>query len=368
MYGLAAPSAPTGGTAPDRFIRNEWYAAATSDDVGRALTKRTILGDDLVLFRTEGGQAVALLDRCPHRFAPLSFGTLKGDMVECGYHGLSFDCEGRCVRAPGQVRIPPGAVVRRFPVIERYGLVFVWTGDAQLADPVRLINIAQYEADGWGVSRGYHHFGARYLIIIDNLIDPAHTSFVHRRTIGNAAAEDVAIVAEEQDDVVCAGRWINDAPPVPIVQRFAAPKGNVDRWQHYYLKAPSVSWVDFGSVDAGSVHTPELLDQAPYRVLSYAFLTPETSGRTHYCWFQLRNFRAHDAAVTAEFEDLYRATFDEDKALLEAIERTEQRHPDLKPVRIASDAGVVRMRRILERRLDEKRLAAVQLPAATVAA
>jgi vanillate O-demethylase monooxygenase subunit len=244
--------------------------------------------------------------------------------------------------------------VRRFPLLERYGLVFVWTGEAEAADPSSLIEIAQFGADDWGVSRGYHHFHATYLNIIDNLIDPAHTSFVHRRTIGSAAAEDIAIGAEEQGDTVRAGRWVNDAPPVPVVKRFAAPAGNVDRWQFYYLRAPSVSWVDFGSFDTGTDHTRECQDAAPYRVLSYAFLTPETRDRTHYFWFQLRNFQATDQAVTAEFEALYRATFDEDKTLLEAIQRTEERNPGLQPMRIASDAGVARMRRILERRLGEE--------------
>ncbi len=333
------------------FIRNEWYAIARSDEVSRALCQRTIMGDDIVLFRMLAGDAVALRDRCPHRFAPLSMGTLKGDTLECGYHGLTFDCAGKCLRVPGQERIPDGAAVRSYPVVERYGLVFVWMGDAALADRSALTDIAQYGTPGWGLSRGYHYFSANYLNILDNLVDPAHTSFVHRRTIGNAAAEDVAIEAREDGDTVCAGRWVDNAPPVPVVQRFAAPAGLVDRWQLYYLKVPSVSWVDFGSLDAGLPHTPEAQARAPYRVLSYVFLTPETANSTHYFWFQLRNVAVNDAEVTAEFEALYGATFDEDKALLEAIQRTEQREPGVAPVRIASDGGVARLRRIVGRLL-----------------
>ena len=60
----------------------------------------------MVFYRTESGNPAALLDRCPHRLLPLSKGTLKGDTIECGYHGLSFDCSGSCVRAPGQLRKP----------------------------------------------------------------------------------------------------------------------------------------------------------------------------------------------------------------------------------------------------------------------
>jgi vanillate O-demethylase monooxygenase subunit len=90
---------------------------------------------------------------------------------------------------------------------------------------------------------------------------------------------------------------------------------------------------------------------APFRVLSYAFLTPETASSTHYFWFQLRNAAVADAAVTAEFERLYAATFDEDQVLLEAIERIECAEPGVAPVRIASDTGVARARRVIERRL-----------------
>ena len=86
----------------------------------------------------------------------------------------------------------------------------------------------------------------------------------------------------------------------------------------------------------------------------YAFLTSETRERTHYFWFQLRNFQAADQAVTAEFEALYRATVGADKTLLEAIQRIEERNPGLQPMRIASDAGVAPMRRLLERRLGDE--------------
>ena len=306
-----------------------------------------------MLYRTEAGAPVALIDRCAHRFAPLSLGTLKGDHVECGYHGLTYDCSGACVRVPGQDRIPPAARVRSYPTAEKFGLVWIWPGDAALADPARLVDIPQYGAPGYGISRGYHHFESSYLGIADNLLDPAHTSYVHRRTIGNAAAEDVPVAVEERGDVIVAGRWINDAPPVPIVQRFAQPKGNVDRWQLYYLKAPCTSWVDFGAFDAGLPHTAEEMAKAPYRVLSYAMLTPETERSTHYFWFQLRNFRAEDEGVTREFVELYGGTFDEDKHLLEAIQRVEDHAPGLKPVRIASDAGLVRLRRMVENRMKE---------------
>lgn len=328
------------------FVFNAWYAAATTEELGRALLARTVLGQRLVLYRTGDGTAVALRDRCAHRFAPLSMGHLCGDAVACPYHGMQYGPDGVCVAVPGQDRVPPAAAVQKFPALERYGLVFVWMGAPALADPQALVEIAPYGAPGWGLSRGYTVFKASLANITDNLIDPAHTTFMHERTIGNSAGGQVPVTAHEEDDgtIVC-GRWVNDAPAVPAVQRFAQPAGHVDRWQFYHLKPPCTSWVDFGAFPTGRPHTEEEKASAPYRVLSYAFLTPIDASTTHYFSFQLRNFLADDEAVTAELNVLYRATFEEDRVLLEAIQREEDDHPGLRPVHIASDKGVARLRR-----------------------
>lgn len=341
--------------SPAPFVRNAWYPAATAAEVARTLTPRRLLGERLVLYRTESGLAKALADRCPHRSAPLSLGKLHGDTVECGYHGLRFDCAGACVRVPAQERVPAGARVRAYPVIERYGLVFVWMGEAERADPALLLDIPQYGEATWGVSRGYSHFRSNYQNITDNLVDPAHTSFVHASTIGNAAAEEVPLTTELEGDVLTIGRWITDAPPVPVIARFTGWQGHMDRWQIYALKAPCASWVDFGAFAPGSPRTEAAKNAAPYRVLSYAFLAPETERTTHYFWFQLRNFAAGDAAVTREFEDLYQRVFNEDREILEAIQVREDEEPDFKTVRIASDAGLARLRRLVEGMLAAER-------------
>jgi vanillate O-demethylase monooxygenase subunit len=74
------------------FVQNVWYPAAWADEVGpETLLARTIAGIPVVMFRTEQAGATALLDRCPHRFAPLSKGRKQADGVACGYHGLAFN-------------------------------------------------------------------------------------------------------------------------------------------------------------------------------------------------------------------------------------------------------------------------------------
>ena len=83
------------------FLRDCWYAAGFSEEVGRDFLARTSLNEDVVIFRREDGTPVALENRCAHRRLPLSMGKLIGDTVECGYHGLLYDCDGACIKIPG---------------------------------------------------------------------------------------------------------------------------------------------------------------------------------------------------------------------------------------------------------------------------
>ena len=90
------------------WIRNAWYVAAWTHEIepGR-IHARTIIDQPLVLYRTTDG-IVALEDRCPHRFAPLSLGRLEGDALRCMYHGLKFAPEYEsCIGNGTSTSTPP---------------------------------------------------------------------------------------------------------------------------------------------------------------------------------------------------------------------------------------------------------------------
>ena len=122
-----------------QFARNQWYAAAWLSELGETPLARRILDEPVVLFRDAAGAIAALADRCQHRLVPLSMGTVTARGLQCGYHGMTFDGAGRCVHIPGQAMIPPRAVVRSYPLAERYGIAFIWMGEADKADPAMLI-------------------------------------------------------------------------------------------------------------------------------------------------------------------------------------------------------------------------------------
>ncbi|WP_432260494.1 Rieske 2Fe-2S domain-containing protein [Cupriavidus sp. TMH.W2] len=331
------------------FVRNAWYVAAWSHEVGRQLLARTILGDPVLLYRREDGQPAALVDRCPHKLAPLSLGELKGDHVQCGYHGMTFDCTGSCVRVPGQQNIPPTARVRAYPLHERYNAVWIWMGDPALADPAAIVEVPRYGEPGWGLVDGqYLHFRSNYLNITDNLVDPAHTTYVHKKTIGNAAGEDVGVTVEQGDAHVLAYRWIRNAPPVPLVARMGNFRGVTDRWQYYYLHLPSTSYVDFGSIDAGT-EPSEANKDSGFRSFSFNFLTPETESTTHYFWLHLRNYHPGDPKVSADVASLMALTFQEDADLLAFVQREQERTGVREYTRLAIDNAPARIRRMVER-------------------
>jgi vanillate O-demethylase monooxygenase subunit len=331
------------------FVKNAWYVAAWSEEVGRELRPRTILGEKLVLWRRSDGSPAALVDRCPHKLAPLSVGELVGDSVQCGYHGMTFDGSGRCVRVPGQSVVPPTACVRSFPLVERYGAVWIWMGEPALADPQRIVGVRRFGEPGWGLVSGqYLHFKTNYLNITDNLVDPAHTTYVHKKTIGNAAAEDVSVKVEQGDAHVCAYRWVNGSEPVPLMKAMSSFVGPVDRWQYYYLHLPSTSCVDFGAVPAGSDHGEAERDSG-FRSFSYNFLTPETETTTHYFWLHLRNYHVGSSDADKEVARLMTATFEEDAAILALIQQEQDRMGVREFVRLGIDNAPARIRRMVSR-------------------
>lgn len=344
------------------FVRNAWYVAGWSQNFGRDLTSLTIMDEDIVVYRTEAGEPVALTDECPHKRLPLSMGRLKGDAVECGYHGLTFGCDGKCVRIPGQSNLPASAWVRAWPLHERHGIVWIWMGEAEKADPALVFDLPQFTDPGWAPHHGDAlELESHYLPVADNLCDPAHVSFVHPTTLGNAASEDVPIDCVREGRTVITSRWIRDAPPVGFFKAFGNFAGNVDRWHYYYLHAPNVAVIDFGSAATEQAIGEAERDKG-VRLFALHFLTPVSETRTVDHWMHLRNIGLDDDELGERMNEQFRVAFAEDKRILEAIQARETRPPARRPLRIAIDRGPNHLRRIIAE------MAAEEAPAGDAAA
>ena len=156
--------------------------------------------------------------RMPARAAAALEGRLAGEMVECGYHGLTFDCSGTCVRAPTQDGPPPAVTVRSYPVEDRWGILWIWMGDANKANPDKIFEIPNYDNPAWGRTQGGSmDIACHYLYVVDNLLDPSHVAWVHVSSLPGpqATCHDL----EKLDDGIIVSRWVMDAPPRPTTNR-----------------------------------------------------------------------------------------------------------------------------------------------------
>lgn len=338
------------------FVRNAWYVAGWAENFDRALTPLTIMDEAIVIYRTEAGRAVALADECPHKRLPLSKGRLKGDAVECGYHGLTFDCAGQCIRVPGQTTIPRAAVVRSYPLEERRGILWIWMGEAERADPDLIFDLPAFDDPAW-----VPHFGdalaveSHYLNLAENLCDPAHVSFVHPTTLGNPESEDIPIESNREGKTVITSRWIRNAPPVGFFKAFGNFKGNVDRWHYYLFHAPSIAVIDFGSAASElEIGDTESDRDRGVRLFALHFLTPVSETRTIDHWMHLRNIALEDEGMGEQMNVQFRLAFDEDKEILEAIQAREARPRSQPPVRIAIDRGANLLRRVIKDMVEEE--------------
>jgi phenylpropionate dioxygenase-like ring-hydroxylating dioxygenase large terminal subunit len=337
-----------------QFVRNHWYVAAWSNEVGRTPLARVLLGEPVVLFRSEAGEVVALRDQCPHRKLPLSLGRLVGDHLECGYHGMTFNAAGRCVRIPGQAHIPAAAKVASYPICEGMGMVWIWLGEAAAADAIPRYHLPAWDNPERTVSFGKHQIvNCHYQLLTDNLTDPAHVSFVHRSTLGSAAQEDIPVEVIEDGETVIVERWTLDSPPAPIFTKLAGMRENVDRWQYYYLYCPSICIVDFGSAPSGALNKHSCRESAPaVQMYSCIFMTPESERTTHYFYSQSRNFGHNDDAVSAQVLEQIDIAFAEDFAILEAQQYSMENFAFTDDVKLALDSAPTRQRRIVQRMLD----------------
>ncbi len=332
------------------FLRNCWYVAAFDHEVGEGPLARTVLGEPIVLYRRSGGTVAALADSCCHRALPLSMGTVVGDNLRCGYHGLVFAADGKCVSVPGQSTVPPGAAVRSYPVTQRYNWVWVWMGDPALADPALLPDWHWVESPDWETVQGNGGaplpMACNYELISDNLFDITHLSYVHTTSIGTDAIVDFPCKTERLERSVRMTRLVMDRPAAPFYQWCGKFKGNVDRWLITTIDMPCFIVNHAGCVDTGTdMREGRRTHGVEMKVLN-AF-TPETETTTHYFYAHARNFGLGDEEVAEKFRTNFTQVFLEDKAILEAQQAMMLQDPDAPRIDINADAPCIQVRRLL---------------------
>jgi phenylpropionate dioxygenase-like ring-hydroxylating dioxygenase large terminal subunit len=329
------------------YLRDAWYMAGWSNELtDRPLTRR-MFDCAIVLFRDRSGAAHALADRCPHRFAPLSRGTVDGDSIVCAYHGLTFNGSGQCVRNPYSEHIPETARVDAWRVVERYGALWLWGGAADAAEPARIADFSMVDdAPGVRVVRGYTLLEAPYEFGIDNLMDLSHIEFVHR---GSFAGRGVIFAGQhevrEDGEAIWSNWWMPGVPAPAHTMGVYPPDMRCDHWLDMRWNAPASMRLQIGATPAGKSRSEGLIAEQSH------ILTPAGPSTTHYFWATTRYHDLESAATDEFLRNLFRQAFDEEdkpiiKAAYENLEGAD--FWESKPVSLGVDAGGLRVRRRLK--------------------
>lgn len=332
------------------FVHNHWYAAAWSHEIGDKPFARHILGDRVVFFRQPDGKIGALEDRCPHRLAPLSMGECADGGLRCGYHGMVFDASGACIGIPGQEIIPATARTRAYPVTEKYGLIWIWTGSEE-PDNSKLPSIPGHGESGWALLEGgYQLHEGNYRIEVENLMDPAHTTFLHKETIGNRNQKDVPVQVAQDELGLKAFRWIENVPPSPLDRKsHDFGDSRVDRRISFNFELPATSCVDVAVIPAGTERTEDNMMNAGIRTFSYKLLTPETNKTTHFFWLHLRNYMQDDRDFEAGLRANLEQTYFEDREMVAAIQKEQETTGLRQRTAIAIDRAPIMALRMIDR-------------------
>lgn len=165
-------------------LRQAWHPVAEVADVGETPHAVTLLGESLVMWRDPEGALVVSHDRCPHREAPLSAGTVTAGTLVCPYHGWTFGAGGRCVEVPSSgpgAAVPPAAHLTCIEADERYGLVWVC-----LDEPDGELPVIAHDDDATfrRINSGIQIWNTAATRMVDNFMDISHFPWVHTGTFG----------------------------------------------------------------------------------------------------------------------------------------------------------------------------------------
>jgi vanillate O-demethylase monooxygenase subunit len=303
------------------FVRNAWYVAAWGPEIVAKPFARRLLDEPVVLFRRADGAVAALEDKCCHRGLPLAMGEVIGQNIRCGYHGLLYDGDGRCVKIPGQEKIPASMRVRSYPVCEQDELLWIWMGEPERADTV-LIPRFPYHNE-WPHKPYTQRIRCNYQLVIDNLLDQTHLPYIHKSTIGGSAESQAHADFDVQQTRrgVKFSRWLRNTPPPPIYVKADIgfkPDDVIDRWQDFEYFAPGSVEQFTGGLPAEARAYETGRRDGGWALRIFHNITPETEGSCFYFWAGCHGFRKDDPKVTEWLFQGIASTFKEDEVVLEA--------------------------------------------------
>jgi len=171
------------GTPMGALLRSYWQVVGTVAQIDdEPVQKVRLLGEDLTLFRTEGGEYGLVDDVCPHRCISLEYGIPQENGLRCAYHGWLFSPDGSCLEQPfeeytnPQARFKDKIRIKSYPVQELGGLLFTYMGQAPAPLLPRWDLLVR---DDLEAAIDIHPLDCNWLQCMDNSLDPIHFEHLH---------------------------------------------------------------------------------------------------------------------------------------------------------------------------------------------
>jgi phenylpropionate dioxygenase-like ring-hydroxylating dioxygenase large terminal subunit len=265
--------------------------------------------------------AHCLADTCIHRGASLGLGKVKGNHVQCPYHGWQFDGDGRCRTIPSLgsgAKVPGRARVDSYPVEERYGLVFAFLGDLPAAERPPILPVPEWGQDGWRTMAYTYDWAVHFQRSVENSLDAPHVDFVH----DFGGMNNTTFKLEPERSVVEERPW----GAVHLIET------KTQRFEHGHCGASHTwTWLMFGKGE-----------KAP-KFLFYTYITPIDDRQVRRFLVHARNVQL-DPKVDEQLRPANDQAEREDRTVIERLRPAESPTDTTHEFMVADDAIMVRYR------------------------
>lgn len=288
----------------DGLVKNFWYGVEHSEAVTSQKPKAiTLLDREIVLYRGESGELFALDRRCAHRHSALDQGWVEGNCIRCPYHGWRYEPDGSCTEIPANppgIPIPLRARLRSYPVRERYGLIWLFWGEADPAMCPGIPDLPEFDQPVWRTIRGSFVWDGHYTRALANTIDMAHAPFVHSTAFGNKQSPMVKHYKLERQEWSASGTIYFETKPaysLKLILGNNPPKGSFRGT--FYL--PNITRVD--------------LEFAQFHFVLWMAHVPISDCQTVTQWLHIRNFVRTPLADPFMRSDVVKTFIQDNKAV-----------------------------------------------------
>lgn len=226
------------------FPRRWWYPMARSSELGRRPLAVTLMDTPLVIFRDAAGAPAVILDRCGHRNYPLSLGRVTGDgLLQCGYHGWSYDGGGRCMHVPGLQHPRTQATwhVPSYATVEQDGFVWAWgEPDAEPTRPPYALPVIEGRGAGETVFRS--DLDCTLRASLENALDVPHTAFLHRGLFRGGARNMITALRRPIEGGVEV-QYLGEPVAMGPIRLPEGSGRTFDHWDRFLL--PSIAQIEY---------------------------------------------------------------------------------------------------------------------------